>query len=209
MRGWVPARATVGAPTALSVTGFSTDRTFPVPAGTPVTWTTTAIGGTGPYTYQFWVYNGTTWTIGQSWSAANMFTVDAAGCGHVHASGVGAKCRLRGGYDAWLGAGPAAIGVAAPLSAPSITVAPFSPLVVGGPAVITANATGGTGPYTYQFWVYNGTGWTIGQSWSAANTFTWTPPVAGTYTVQVWVRNAGSVAPYDSWSNLGPLAVIP
>ena len=65
---------TVTAPAALSVTGLSPDRVLPVPAGTPVTWEATATGGAGPYTYKFHVFNGSAWTIGQDWSAANMWT---------------------------------------------------------------------------------------------------------------------------------------
>ena len=67
----------------------------------------------------------------------------------------------------------------------------------------TAAASGGTSPYTYQFWVYNGTTWTIGRSWSALNTWVWVPPAAGSYTIQVWARNAGSARPYDAWLGAG------
>jgi stage II sporulation protein D len=173
-----------------------------------VTWTAAAIGGTGPYRYKFYVFNGATWTVGQDWSAANTWTWVPPTAGTyvlqvwVRNAGSGAV------YDAWLGAGSVAIGGAAPLSVRNITTVPGSPLVVGGPAVIAATATGGTGPYTYQFWVYNGATWSIGQPWSGSSTFTWTPPAAGSYTVQVWIRNAGSGTTWDAWGGLG-LVVLP
>ena len=199
---------TVGASTALGATGLSADRVFPVPARTPVTWTATAIGGAGPYSYRFNVFNGATWTVGQDWSAANTWTWVPPTAGTyflqvwVRNAGSGAV------YDAWLGTRPVAIGGAAALSVRNITTAPGSPLVVGGPAVIAATATGGTGPYTYQFLVYNGATWSIGQNWSSSSTLTWTPPAAGSYSVQVWIRNAGSGAAWDAWGGLG-LLVLP
>ena len=69
----------------------------------------------------------------------------------------------------------------------------------------TATATGGTGPYTYKFFVYDGSTWTMGQDWSASNTWTWTPPGPGTYNFQVWARNAASGALFDAWRPAGPL----
>lgn len=71
----------------------------------------------------------------------------------------------------------------------------------------TATASGVSGPYTYKFWVFNGTAWSVGQNWSAASSWTWMPPTAGTSTLQVWARNAGSVATYDAWRASAPYAV--
>jgi hypothetical protein len=61
------------------------------------------------------------------------------------------------------------------------------------------------GPYSYKFFVYNGTIWNVGQDWSAASTFNWIPATSGSYLFQVWVRNAGSVTPWDAVLNLGPI----
>jgi hypothetical protein len=86
---------------------------------------------------------------------------------------------------------------------------PLVPLVTGAPAVVTATATGGSGAYAYQFWVFDGASWFVGQAWSSSNTFVWTPSGPGTYAVQVWVRNAGSAGSWEAWGNLAPLEVIP
>ena len=72
------------------------------------------------------------------------------------------------------------------------------------PVTWTASATGGTGPYTYRFFVWNGASWTVGQDWSSSRTFVWIPPAAGSYQFQVWIRNAGSGATYDAWRGAGP-----
>jgi subtilisin family serine protease len=49
---------------------------FPAAAGTPVTWTASATGGTAPLQYQFWRYNvaTATWAVVQGYSASNTFT---------------------------------------------------------------------------------------------------------------------------------------
>jgi hypothetical protein len=199
----------VGATMAFSVTELSADRVFPVSAGTPVRWTASAIGGAGPYTYKFYVFSGSTWTLGQDWNAANTWTWVPPAAGTYSVQVWGRYAGSGAAYDAWLGTGPAATGGAVPLSVTTLTTAPGSPLVVGGPAGLAAMATGGTGPYSYQFWVYNGTAWSIGQGWSGASTFTWIPPAPGTYMMQVWARNAGSGAAWDAWGSVGPVAVLP
>ena len=60
---------------------------------------------------------------------------------------------------------------------------------------------------TYQFWVFNGTTWNIGQDWSASPTWTWIPSALGNYMFQVWVRNAGSAASFDAYRSAGPFTV--
>ena len=83
------------------------------------------------------------------------------------------------------------------------------PVAAGTPVTWTAAATGGSGPYTFKFYVFNGSTWTLGQDWSASNSWTWTPPAAGSYTIQVWVRNAGSSAAFDTWGSVGPVSITP
>jgi stage II sporulation protein D len=199
----------VGAPTALAATSLTADRTGPVPAGTPVTWTAAGIGGAGPYSYRFYVFNGTSWSIGRDWASSNAWTWIPPAPGTyqfqvwLRNNGSGAT------YDAWRAAGPVTVTAATPLSISSILTSPSAPFVVNGAATVIANASGGTGPYTYKFYVFNGTSWSVGRDWGASNTWTWTPTAPGTYSIQVWVRNAGSVADYDAWRPLGPFVVSP
>jgi hypothetical protein len=188
----------------LGVTSLTADRMFPVPAGTPVTWTALARGGSGPYTYKFLLYNGSAWTVGADWSASSSWTLVPPAAGayslQVWVRNVGSAST----YDAWLAAGPAFIGAPAALSVTSVTLSPAAPLLPGTPASLGATATGGTGPYTYKFFVYDGAAWTVGQDWSTASTFNWVPPGTGSYWFQVWVRNAGSITTWDAWAGLGP-----
>ena len=94
-----------------------------------------------------------------------------------------------------------------PLVVTALTANPPGPVSTNTMVTWTAVASGGTGPFLYRFWIFNGTTWTIGQDWSPSNTWTWTPLAGGTYAVQVWVRNAGSLAAYDAWLGAGPFVV--
>ncbi len=198
---------TVTAPAALTVTSLLADRVFPVPAGTPVIWTASARGGTGPYTFKFLVYNGSTWTIAQDWGPSSTWTWVPPAAGSYQFQVWVRNAGSLNSYDAWIGAGPAAIGPSAPLSITSFSGATAP--IVGTPTPLTAAAQGGVGPYTYKFWVHNGSVWSVGQEWSDASTFSWVPPATGSYSFQVWVRNAGSVTNLDAWRALGPITVDP
>ena len=193
----------------LTVTGLSANQASSVPAGTPVTWTATAAGGTAPYTYKFYVFNGTSWSVGQDWSSSNTWTWVPPAQGtytvQVWARNAGSGAQ----YDAWLGSAPFVAGAPEPLRMTNLVANRSFPINAGTTVNWSAGAVGGTGPYTYRFWVYNGSTWTIGQDWSAASTFVWTPPVGGQYTIQVWVRNAGSSATFDTWGSAGPVTVNP
>ena len=69
----------------------------------------------------------------------------------------------------------------------------------------TASASGGTAPYQFKWWLWNGTAWNIVQDWSASATFVWTPTVANSgYQVIAWVRSAGNTA--DLFESYTPLA---
>ena len=47
---------------------------LPAPAGTSITWTAGATGGTHPLQYQFWRQDGATWTMVQDYSSQNTYT---------------------------------------------------------------------------------------------------------------------------------------
>jgi hypothetical protein len=198
----------VSAPASLTLTSLAADRVFPVAAGTPVTWSGLARGGTGPYTYKFLVFNGSTWSIGRDWNTSSSWTWVPPAAGSYFFQVWVRTAGSATAFDAWIGAGPAAVGAPQSLVVSSLAISPTAPPVAGSQTTITAVATGGLGPYTYKFFVYDGTGWSVGQDWSAASTFTWIPPAAGSYSFQVWVRNAGSATAVDAWRGLGPITVF-
>jgi len=66
------AGARVGRPTR--ITSFVPSSPGPVVMGIPVTWTVAAWGGIGSTVYKYFVYNGSTWSIGQDWSASPTWT---------------------------------------------------------------------------------------------------------------------------------------
>jgi glucose/arabinose dehydrogenase len=200
-----PYSVTAAAP--LSATNLVADRMFPVPAGTPVTWTALARGGSGPYNFKFWVYNGSSWSVGQDWSTSSVWTWVPPSAGS-YVFQVWVRNAGSTDVDAWIGAGPVAIGSSAPLSISTFSIS-NSPNIVGTPARLSAVATGGVGPYSYKFWVYNGSSWSVGQDWSAASTYDWIAAAPGAYSFQVWVKNLGSATDLDAWSGLGPINALP
>jgi len=56
------------------ITSFVPSSPGPVVMGIPVTWTVAAWGGIGSTVYKYFVYNGSTWSIGQDWSASPTWT---------------------------------------------------------------------------------------------------------------------------------------
>ena len=72
-----------------------------------------------------------------------------------------------------------------------------------------AAATGGAGPYEYEWWRLDADGWHLGQPYGPSYVYVWDPGPGdvGSHIVQVWVRNAGSSAAYDAWASTGSFAI--
>ena len=71
--------------------------TSPVKVGTPTTLAAVATGGLGPYTYKFWVHNGSSWSVGQDWSGGLHVQLDPADHKSPFVSGLGQKRRIGNG----------------------------------------------------------------------------------------------------------------
>ncbi len=97
-------------------------------------------------------------------------------------------------------AASATLQATVPLTLTSLTADKSSPQPVGTPITFTATAVGGTAPYQYRWWLWNGTSWTMVRDWGA-NTFTWTPLTANpNYQVTVWARSNGTTGdPPEAW----------
>ena len=189
--------------TAVQVTSFTSNGSFPSPTGTPITWTARAEGGTaGVRQYQFVRYSAASgWSIVQPWSASMTYTWTPA-WGSDGSYGMQVWVRNSGStatYDAWAGV-PLFSIVKAALQ---VTVGALSPLPPGTPVTITGLVGDTTAVFEYEFLLYSGnTGtWSSAQPYSTNNTFTWTPNATGSYLFQVWARKVGSTAQYDVWNS--------
>jgi subtilisin family serine protease len=56
----------------------------------------------------------------------------------------------------------------------------------------TVQASGGTAPIQFKWWIYNGVVWSLARDWSTSTTFSWTPVIPGNYRVGVWARSNGN-----------------
>jgi hypothetical protein len=57
----------------LTLTGLTSNAPPTPVVGTTITFTTTATGGVAPHQFKWWVFDGTTSTIGKNWSTSNTF----------------------------------------------------------------------------------------------------------------------------------------
>ena len=185
---------------AVSSVTMAANKTAPQAPGTTVTFTATASGGTAPYSYKFWIYDGATW-VPSGWSTTNTFawTPNVANANYQ----IYAWARSAGNNADTYEAGAATPFAIAQANVPTVTLTPNKPApqAPGTTVTFTASASSGLAPYTYKFWVYDGTTW-INYGWSGTNTFAWTPNVANaSYQVYVWARNNGNaVDTYDGYA---------
>jgi len=74
-----------------------------------------------------------------------------------------------------------------------------SPQVLGATVTWTAVASGGQGPYEYEWAVYDGTAWTTVRPWQAGNTYAWTPTTANlSYQIAGRARSAWNTGTRDA-----------
>jgi hypothetical protein len=79
-----------------------------------------------------------------------------------------------------------------PLRVQSLTSSHPAPQRVGTTVAFTAQAAGGTGPYQYQWHVYDGRRWRAVTAWTSSSQFSWRPGRANSrYQIRVVVRGTG------------------
>ena len=179
------------------ITAFAADLPSPQPAGTAVAFTVAAAGGTPPYEYKWWLFNGSGWVAVQTWTPSATWTWRPTDANPAYRVGVWVRSSgsTRDGTEGIASYTSIAfpIGPTPPLTVTGIAADLAAPQPVGTGIRFTAAAKGGTPPYQYRWWVFDGTTWTVAVEWTSEATFDWTPTAAHAgYRIGVWVRSAGS-----------------
>ena len=177
-------------------------------AGNPITFKAKANGGIGPHSYQFIVWNGSTWSIQQAYSTSDTFTMTPPAGTYA----VQAWARNNGSsspYDAWTGTNPFVV------IPPRATVTGFtvnrtfpSPLNVPITWTATADGAGSAVEYKFLYTQNGGATWAVAQDYGPSNQFTWYPPLGGNNAVQVWVRRVGSTTNPEDWRSTGLFMIL-
>jgi len=205
-----PIGAGAAAPgTAVAMTA---NRVAPQAPFTPVTWTATPAGGIAPHQYKWRVFDGTAWTVSANWSPTNSFvwTPSAANANYrvevwLRSAGNSADAPEASIASAFPIRTELADGAVAIVS---LTANRTAPQLAGNAITFTATPTGGTAPFVYKWFVFDGSNWTMVVNWDPNPTFGWTPTVANAnYRVRVWVKADSYYADQPEASGELPFAI--
>ena len=179
-------------PAPASMTGITADKPSPQGPGVTITFTASASGGTTPYQYKWWLWNGSAWNIVQDWSPSATFVWRPTMPNAAHE------------LIAWVRSAGNTVDLFEdykrlpfPIRPATLTVTAdrVAPATVGTTITFTAAGSGGTSPYQFKWWLWNGSAWNVVQDWSASATFVWSPTAANPgYQLIAWVRSAGDTA---------------
>ena len=208
-----PPPTSPGPSVPMSAAWLTTSTSSPQSTGAAVTFTANGSGGTAPYEYQWYLQqNGGVWTMLRSWSPTTTYSWTPTQPGNyvmaLWARSAGSTANVWQAYAerAFVINAPATTpppttppptspGPSLPMSAAWLTTSTNSPQAPGATVTFTANGSGGTAPYEYQWYLQqNGGVWTMLRSWSSATTYSWTPTQSGNYVMALWARSAGSTA---------------
>jgi hypothetical protein len=207
-----PVANTTKAIATISV-ALTANRVAPQAPFTPITWTATPAGGVAPHQYKWRIFDGTTWTVGASWSPTNSFvwTPSTANPNYrveVWLRSAGSTADAPEASTASPFPIEAQAAGTGPVASVSLTANRTAPQPAGNPIAFTATPTGGTTPVVYKWFYFMGTTWTAFGDWSSSQNFTWYPtePNAN-YRIRVWVKGAANTADQAEASAELPFAI--
>lgn len=177
---------------------------------TLVSFSATGAGGSGPLEYKFWLLNlGTgTWSLVRDWSTSTKAAWDPNGTPGLFLVQAWVRTVNSGvTYEDWRNTDLFSVTTSTGLTLTADRS--LSTLRQGDMVTFTATVSGGTGPWEYEFFTFDGVNWVRqAPGYKSSNTFSWFP-LAGTKAVQVWIRQAGSTAPWERWATTGLFFVNP
>lgn len=183
-------------PGTLTITRFVASLPAPQMPGVAIDWNADVAGGVPPYTYKWWIFDGSAWRVLRDWSSGAAYRWTPTVASPAYQVGVWVRGATNGADQA-----DAAASIAFPIYAGGvptqlapIVAAPPPPVVVGTPVTLRATASGGGPPHQFKWWLFDGAAWTVLRDWGAADA-SFTPAPGSRWTSYgVWVRSAGAAA---------------
>lgn len=179
-------------PSVQSVTLSSSASNGKANPGDTVTFTATAVDPNGTPEYQFWYEDPSGVWHGQNWSTNNTFQLNnvQAGSYEVVVYAIDQSQAQKGQWSAEVNSEQTNsnqfvnVQSSVSLTASATSVAPLTQVT------LRASYSNLTNP-VFQFWVYNPNTqtWTSSGPYSTTNTYSFTPPNAGTYQVVVYAKD--------------------
>ena len=161
--------------------------------GTSVTFTASAVGGTGQYEYEFQAKAaGGSFMVTQPYAQTSSWSWNTTGSS-AGAYVIRVNVRNAGSTAPFEARATIAYTLISPATGVSITPDQPSPHLVGTAVQFTASGTGSSG-YQYRFWLHNGASWSMVQDYGVGAT--WSLPAStpvGSYTIAVDVRTSSAV----------------
>jgi FtsP/CotA-like multicopper oxidase with cupredoxin domain len=184
----------------------------PQPRGTQILFT----AGGGAFQFQFRALQpgSSTWVVARGYSTTTTWTWNSNGVAlgtyqfQVYARRVGSVAA----FEAVSPIVPYVITDPLAATAATIGAAPASPQPAGTSVLFTGGASGGPGPFQFQFRALQPgqSTWVVARAYSTTSTWSWnsTGVPFGTYQFQVYARRVGSTAAFEAASPILPYVIF-
>jgi Fibronectin type III domain len=204
----VEVSATTPSSTASQVTALTLTSNLVSPQllGTSVGWSSAAAGGVPPYQFQWAVFHSSSWTS-WPWSTTSTWTWTPTAAGTDYQVRVAVRSAGNGSATGEMSQS-APFTIAPSVSSVTLTSNLPAPQLAGTSIIWSAVPSGGSSPYQYKWWVYDGKVWTATTTWTTSSTWTWTPATANaSYVIRIWVRSAENLTDAAEASASVPYAI--